>query len=407
VERVTRASDPDRARARAASAPVLRGALGGIVATLVLLGHTPDMLPYMYASLAVFIAVYLAARSAALLGAATMYLTSPILRVRWLFLAWAAASLLWSSHQGHTELTYLVSLLEIHTMGFVFYDACRNLGELRWILAATAASATAGAAHALATGLEADVMRLQGVFGNPNVFAITSLLGVAALLSGVDLGRRAIGYVLSLTSFLVLCAGVVGSTSRKGVLGVPILCLVASLVPAVRRRGLVASGAVAAALLVVSRSGGALHRFWSLSVERIAAVGYWMAAVGSVDGSLVERGRFLNKGVALFSESPWVGRGLDSFYWLSGEAAYAHSNYVEIGVALGLIGLVLYYGFHAVLLRASLEGSVRRGLGARFAVMLVILMLALDAALVSYLMKLPTLLMIACVGWLEGARDHE
>ncbi|MFH1690024.1 MAG: O-antigen ligase family protein [Candidatus Eisenbacteria bacterium] len=386
---------------------VTRASLAGIVAALVVFGRTPDTLPQMYVSLAVLVALYLLGRGAAILDSLVSYATSPLMRVRWLFLLWAGASLLWSPHHGPSALSHLSTLVEIHLLGLIFYDSVRKLGQIKVILVALVVTAVLATAQTLISGLGTDVMRLSGVYGNPNIFAVTSLIALAALLSGINLGKGAIGQLVSYGSILVISGGIVASTSRKGVLGVPVLCLLSMAVPSLRRRGAVSTALLLTGLVVVNASGGALQRFWLFCVRRTVAVGNWFTSVGNVDGSLLERGRFLAMGAALIVKSPFLGHGLDSFYWISGEAAYTHSNYVELGVALGLVGALLYYAFHIVLLRRAFARSVRRLLGARFAILLVVLMLALDVAIVSYRMKLPSLLMIACVGWMEGPREDE
>lgn len=386
---------------------VARISLAGIMTALVLFGRVEETLPQMYASLGVLLGLYFLARGASILDSIIAYATSPLLRIRWLFLLWAGASMLWSPHHGPTALSHLSTLLEIHLLGLVFYDASRTLGQLRWILLALVVTVVLGTAETLWTGLSADVMRLSGHYGNPNVFAVMSLLAFAAILSGVNLGRGTWGKILSYAAILVIGGGVVASTSRKGVLGVPLMCVLTMVVPSTRKRGAIAAVLLVVSLVIVNATGGALQRFWGFCVERTVAVFNWFSAVGSVDGSLIDRGRLLAEGATLIVQSPFIGHGLDSFYWISGEALYTHSNYVELSVALGLIGVLLYYGLHAQLIRKSLVRGVRRLPGARFTFFLIFLMICLDIALVSYRMKLPTLLMIACAGWLEGAREHE
>ena len=386
---------------------VARGSLAGMIVVLVLLGRVEETLPQMYVSLGVLLGLYLLARGAFILDSVIAYATSPLLRVRWLFLLWAAASMLWSPHHSPTALRHLITLLEIHLLGVVFYDATRSLGQLRWMRLALIVIVVLSTAETLRTGLSPDVIRLRGFYANPNIFAVSCLLGIAAILSGADLGRGTWGKMLSYAAILVLGGGVIATASRKGVLGVLVMCVLTMVVPSTRRRGVIASGLLVASLVIVNATGGSFQRFWGFCIERTVAIGNWFTAAGSVDGSLIDRGRLLAKGATLIVQSPFIGHGLDSFYWISGEALYTHSNYVELSVALGLIGVLLYYGLHAQLIRKSLGRAIRRLPNARFTLFLTFLMVCLDIAEVSYRMKLPTLLMIACAGWLEGDREHE
>jgi O-antigen ligase len=100
---------------------------------------------------------------------------------------------------------------------------------------------------------------------------------------------------------------------------------------------------------------------------------------------------------------------LDTFRWLSGEGTYAHNNVVELGVALGVVGIVLYYGFHFSILGAAARARRSDDFVWRFIAIAVPTLLFLDIAVVSYASKLSTLLLIMSAGWLErnAARDTE
>jgi len=75
---------------------------------------------------------------------------------------------------------------------------------------------------------------------------------------------------------------------------------------------------------------------------------------GKVDNSTLIRQQMIEFGLTSFMERPLHGYGLNNFSVLymnfSGEATYAHNNYVEILVSIGLIGFFLYYWIYAVVL---------------------------------------------------------
>jgi len=85
----------------------------------------------------------------------------------------------------------------------------------------------------------------------------------------------------------------------------------------------------------------------------------------------------------------------------SGEQKYAHNNYIELGVSLGIVGVMLYYAFPAALLFGALQPRNRRQFGSRMILILVPTVLMLDLGLVSYYSKLIAFLPILAVGWLE------
>jgi O-antigen ligase len=203
----------------------------------------------------------------------------------------------------------------------------------------------------------------------------------------------------------VLLMGVVASSSLKGVLGLVLVCILGAALSVSRARTLtfvgVSSGLVASLVMLVEP----LRMIWDHAIHRaeVAMIG---SAVG-VNQSTVERARFIKKGLELIAESPIVGRGLDTFRWLSGEGTYAHNNLVELGVALGLIGIVLYYGFHVSILASAARRWRTDDFVWRFIAIAVPTLLLLDIAVVSYASKLSTMLLIMCAGWLERTRVHD
>src|SRR5699024_5557929 len=57
--------------------------------------------------------------------------------------------------------------------------------------------------------------------------------------------------------------------------------------------------------------------------------------------SVYIRSRMIEIGIGLFKQRPFFGWGLDQFKYLSGYGVYSHSNYVEVLVSLGGVGLLL------------------------------------------------------------------
>ena len=71
-----------------------------------------------------------------------------------------------------------------------------------------------------------------------------------------------------------------------------------------------------------------------------------------------------------------------------------------------MVGLVLYYGFYATILWGTLSRVPLKDSRARFVVLIVVTLMVLDFGAVSYPSKLPSLLLLACAGWLDSARDE-
>ncbi len=379
----------------------LKGSLIGVVASVVLLGYTTETQPAFYALIGVSLVVYLLARGEELVGALLDYLTSGRILWRWAFVVWAILSLLWTT-RGRVSVDRAITLVEIQVVGLVFYDAARNLGLSKWILNTVFACVVIAAVQAMATEDPTVVKRLAGPYGSPNTLGMFCVIGLAVFVSTAARRRSVAASVGSYVAALVLLVGVVASSSLKGLLGLLLVCSLGAALAASRVR-------VATFVGVAAGLGAALVAFveplrfvWEHALYRLQ-----MATIGmsvGVNQSTVERARFIKKGLSLIAEAPIFGRGLDTFRWLSGEGTYAHNNVIEIGVALGLVGIMLYYGFHLSILGAAARLRRTDDFVWRFIAIAVPTLLLLDIAVVSYTSKLPTLLLIMSAGWLERTR---
>jgi len=379
----------------------LKGSLIGVVASVVLLGYLTRTQLAFYVLIGVSLVVYLLARGEELVGAFLDYLTSGKVFWRWAFVVWAILSLLWTT-RGRLSVDRAITLVEIQIVGLVFYDAAKNLGLSKWILKTVFACVVIAAIYAMVTEDPSVVSRLSGLYGSPNTLGMFCVIGLAVFISFAARRRSVAASIGSYVAALVLLVGIVASSSLKGMVGLLLVCGLGAVFSASRARVAVFVG-VAAGL------GAALVAFvepvrfvWEHALYRlqIATIG---TSVG-VNQSTVERARFIRKGLDLIAEAPVFGRGLDTFRWLSNEGAYAHNNMIELGVALGLVGVVLYYGFHFSILGAAARLRRTDDPVWRFIAIAVPTLLLLDIAVVSYASKLSTMLLIMSAGWLERTR---
>ena len=376
----------------------LKGSVTGVVASVVLLGYTTETLTAFYALIGVSLVVYVLARGEELVGALLDYLTSGRVLWRWAFIVWAILSLLWTT-RGPLSVGRAFTLVQIQVVGLVFYDAARNLGLSRWILNTVFACAVIAAVQAMAIADLTAVGRLAGLYASPNTLGMLCVIGLAVFISVAATRRSVVASTGLYAAALILLVGIVATASLKGMLGLLLVCGLGAVLTASRGRSAtfvgVAAGLGAALVIFVEP----LRSVWEYALHRIeiATIG---ASVG-VNLSTIERARFIKKGLNLIAEAPLFGKGLDTFRWLSGEGTYAHNNVVELGVGLGLVGAVLYYGFHVSILRAAARLRRTDEFVWRFIVIAVPTLLLLDIAMVSYTAKLSTLLLIMSAGWLE------
>jgi len=376
--------------------------LFGIVLSVVLLGHIAETQPYFYAVMGLSLVVYALVRGESLASALVQYLTSPTVVWRWAFVVWAILSLLWTA-RGGLSVERATTLLEIQIVGLVFYDATRNLGLARWMLGVVLACTAAAALHAVTTEDPMVALRLAGAYRNPNTLGIVAVTGMAVCGSWIGDLKRAWQVLVGYLVIMLLAVGVLASSSLKGITGTGFVLGSSMFYPRARARIalLAAIGAVVVTVLVLTFEPMTL--LWEHTVDRVEVTVTTFETAADVGQSLAERSRFIGKGLELMAEAPFVGTGLNTFRWLSDEGTYSHNNFVELGVSLGIVGVLLYYAFHVSLLARAFAPGNRTRLVGRFAIMFILMMAVLDMASVSYAHKLSSLLMIACAGWLDGS----
>lgn len=81
----------------------------------------------------------------------------------------------------------------------------------------------------------------------------------------------------------------------------------------------------------------------------------YLSTDGEVDSSTSTRMMLIEFGMLIFPQEMWLGHGIATFRFLKeamlgGTAYYAHNNYIELLVDIGLIGTVLYYSFYIFVL---------------------------------------------------------
>ena len=379
-----------------------RLSIAGMTAAIAVFGYTSGTLRYFYPLMVLSAGVYVLARGERLVVPFLRYLTSPLLRWRWAFLLWATASLFWTARTG-TSVARVVTLLQIYATGFLFYDAVRELGLGRWVLRNLFLWTAIGVLVALASGVGTAGGRLTGFYGNPNVLSLAALMGLTIFASGLSLGRGVWGRVVSQLAGLVLLAGVAAASSRKGLIGVPIIWLLGLIGTRSRRRVAVQIALVAVIGAALVMTFEPLRVLWRFTVERVTDVFVSLSSRSGGTRSVVERATFVKEGLALIGGSPVIGHGIGSFRWLIGQGKYAHNNMIDLGVGLGLVGLVFYYGLHASLVfRALFAGTTARTVR-RFILVFVPTFVVLDVGVVSYYMKAPAMLLVVCAAWLDRA----
>lgn len=119
------------------------------------------------------------------------------------------------------------------------------------------------------------------------------------------------------------------------------------------------------------------------------------------DASTGLRLKMIEWGLEWFEDKPWIGYGVNTYKNLLGtkgttfgtEGVYAHNNYIELLVDVGIVGTVIYYSIYIVILK---KGIKRKNVLGMFMIGILVAFLINDYGMVSYYSKIHQL-MIAIV----------
>lgn len=127
------------------------------------------------------------------------------------------------------------------------------------------------------------------------------------------------------------------------------------------------------------------------------------------DASTGLRLKMIEWGLEWFEDKPWFGHGLDTYRNLLGrkgttfgaEGVYAHNNYIELLVDVGIVGTAIYYLIYIVILKKSIKTIKERNTLGMFMIGILIAFLINDYGMVSYYSKihqtvLPVIYIIIC-----------
>lgn len=135
---------------------------------------------------------------------------------------------------------------------------------------------------------------------------------------------------------------------------------------------------------------------WGLYDLLARRLGLMMNAIrgsGPVDASTLTRLQMLQVGIQLFLERPLLGHGAHSYSILTPHA-YAHNNYIELLVSVGVLGTTIYYTMYLVITL----GLLRKGRNEEFAGLFLALVIGLavvEGGLVTYYVSMYQII-IAC-----------
>ena len=102
-----------------------------------------------------------------------------------------------------------------------------------------------------------------------------------------------------------------------------------------------------------------VESFYNVLGSRLEGLLAMFKGETAADTSSLTRNEFIENGKKWFAENPILGIGLNNYKVLNGPATglftYAHNNFIEIAVDLGVIGLIIYYSVYVYLIFALIK----------------------------------------------------
>lgn len=114
---------------------------------------------------------------------------------------------------------------------------------------------------------------------------------------------------------------------------------------------------------------------------------------GSTDGSTGFRLNLIRWGLEWFSERPILGYGIGCYRYLLGSSyntwvgtsgVYAHNNYIELLVGIGIVGTMIYYALYIGIIGRFLKGRKNNGINIKLAFSMIVMLAVTEYGQISY-----------------------
>ena len=228
--------------------------------------------------------------------------------------------------------------------------------------------------------------RLMGSVGNSNKLAKIMILAIFASLILLSMSStkgwfKIYNYVNIMLSFYIIILTV----SKKAMILAPLLIILSFSFKHIKVQNIIMFILLLVAgyqLFITYGDVAQIEKVYSLIESRFAGMIDTLNGQ-SGDASTVERAHYLHEGFNIFAENPMFGVGLNNFRVFLG--GYAHNNYLELLVGVGIIGTALFYTIYVLTIR-NIYKMPNIKIKKYFYVMVFIL-LALDVATVTYFTK--------------------
>jgi len=276
----------------------------------------------------------------------------PMLYVTWLFTfsLWSLLSATWALNTS-SLVSCFISIIQVAILGtsIVFYVDCER--RIKFFINSMIFSASLLCIRffvAVPMSIWGNGERLKDIITFSSNIAPMMLCFVSLIIFSMCLKRRNITYYAFIATFIFVA---ILYGTRKViiiiVLGVGIQMLLSASKPIKLLKN-----------ILVCCVTTLIGYYMVMNVQLLyGAIGYRIEGMisaingSSGDGSSIARLAFIECAKDVFMSYPLLGIGLDGFRYVNVyEPTYAHNNYYELLCDLGIVGLLLYYRFHAQIL---------------------------------------------------------
>lgn len=229
--------------------------------------------------------------------------------------------------------------------------------------------------------------RFVGSVGNSNKLAIVMLLSIFSSLILLTIIKNNWLKIFFYLNILLASYGIFLSASKKAIILGPILLLATFDKKSFKLKNIFISlVSLITIFIIVSQfiDFTLLSDKLSLLEKRFSGLTGFALGNDFVDYSTKERAMLLVKGFELFQDTPLIGVGIDNFRHFF--RLYAHNNYLELLVDIGIIGLVLYYLIYILIIKQLI--NMNNSYLKKYFIVTIFIFLIMDFTTVTYSVKL-------------------
>lgn len=334
------------------------------------------------------------------------------------FLSFAALSYFWAE-SSDLVVNILKSLVVRFAILLLIRSAIRSKEDIRKLLVSVAGAAVVNSFYLLLSSLEQmaansdkEVGNRLGGEGGWNANAIGMLVAIAALLF-LYFYQKNTKPVQKIFCLLLVAAMIVIAllTGSRKAFAIVLGGTIAYLLLTNRKKRFRTLLFAAAFVWVLFYLAMETEFFYSIIGNRIDGFLSLITGEGEADSSAVLREKLIAGAIEVWKEYPDVGCGLGCYQLFSagfaGKEMYAHNNYVELLADLGIVGTMIYYSGPLLLLLSLLKKLKSKENEGKLFFTLLVTILIMDFACVSYTDFLFSLVYMAAFSYISLKPEEE